>query len=205
MIVKRSFFLLFCDLFSYTSKMNHFSKIQFYIIGIVSIAIWGLLGWNYFHGGVPSHHILAREDLPKFSNWWGGMLLPLLTWLVLLRIQKREKLNEKQILNLSNFPQKIIYGFVGALMYGILLALLFTFKFNEILGYFFPSVMILALFYPIYRAECLLGFVIGMTFTFGAVLPTGISSIISIIGFLIYNLIRPTILFVGNFFKNLIA
>ena len=185
--------------------MNNFSKIQIYLTGIVSLAIWGLLVWNHFHGGVPSHHIMAREDLPEFSNWWGGILLPLLTWFLLFRIEKREKLNEKPTTNLSNFPEQIIYGFVVALIYGILLAILFTFGYNEILGYFFPSIIIISLFYPIYRAECLLGFVLGMTFTFGAVLPTGIGSILSIIGFLIYNFIRPAVLYVANFLKNLTA
>jgi hypothetical protein len=183
--------------------MNNFFKIRLYITLFFTLAIWSLLAWNHFHGGVPSHHILAREDLPKFSNWWGGILLPLLTWFVLFRIEKRENLNKNQFQSLSDFPSKVIYGFVGALMYGCVLAILFTFDFKEILDYFFPSIMMIALFYPIYKAECLLGFVIGMTFTFGAVLPTGIGSIFSIIGFLIYNLIRPVGLFVVNFLKKL--
>lgn len=35
-----------------------------------------------------------------------------------------------------------------------------------------------AVLLPAYRAECLLGFVLGMTFVFGAVIPTLIGSIL---------------------------
>ena len=69
-----------------------FLKIRIYITFIISIGICGLLAWNYFHGGIPRHHILAREDLPEISNAWGAIILPLLTWFVGFRVQKRENL-----------------------------------------------------------------------------------------------------------------
>jgi hypothetical protein len=69
-------------------------------------------------------------------------------------------------------------------------------------GYLLMSVLLISLFFPVYRAECLLGFVIGMTYTFGAILPTGIGSILAAIGFLIYNLIRLGLLFVFHFLKG---
>jgi hypothetical protein len=47
------------------------------------------LAWEYTHGGFQSHHILRRKDLPKLQNWWGGIMLPVLTWFLLNRIQKR--------------------------------------------------------------------------------------------------------------------
>jgi len=58
------------------------------------------------------------------------------------------------------------------------------------------GLFILALFFPIYRAECFLGFVIGMTFTFGAVLPTGVGIIIALIGALLYLYVRTGIIFI---------
>jgi hypothetical protein len=67
------------------------------------------------------------------------------------------------------------------------------------------GILLIALFYPIYRAECLLGFVLGMTFTFGAVLPTGIGSILASIGFLTFNLVEPAVRFAIRFFKNFIT
>lgn len=36
-----------------------------------------------------AYQLLAREDLPSFSNWWGGLLVPLLAWFLSYRVQKR--------------------------------------------------------------------------------------------------------------------
>jgi hypothetical protein len=55
-------------------QKNYFLNTQILVTSIVSITISSLLAWNHFHGGVPSHHILAREDLPEISNWWGGII-----------------------------------------------------------------------------------------------------------------------------------
>ena len=158
---------------------------RLYLTGIVTIAIGSLLLWNHFHGGIPSHHILARKDLPEISNAWGGILLPLLTWFLLYRIQKRTEKNDKT---------KILYAFLSALAFGILLATSFTLGF-QIEQYMLMSVFPLALLLPIYRSEYLLGFVLGMTFTFGTVLPTLIGSILILISAVLYLFIRRGILF----------
>ena len=174
-------------------------KLQIYIIGAVFVFIWGLLAWDHFHGGVPAHHILNKKEMPAISNWWGGLLLPVLTWFLLYRIQKREKLSSMQWASITNFPSKIIYGFVGALIFGLSIAFLFTFDVHDIPGYLMLAALVFSLFYPIYRAECLLGFVLGMVYTFGGVLPVGIGCILGAIGFLSYNGIRPAVLFLVNF------
>ena len=162
-------------------------KTRLYLTGSVTIAIWSLLLWNHFHGGIPSHHILARRDLPEISNVWGGLLLPLLTWFLLYRIKIRtEKTDSKA---------KIFYGFLSALAFGILLATSFTLGF-KIEKYMLLSVSPLALLLPIYRSEYLLGFVLGMTFTFGGVLPTVIGSILILISAVLYLLVRRGILYV---------
>lgn len=172
-------------------------KTRFYLTGIVAIAIWSPLAWCHYHGGVPSHHILAREDLPEISNWWGGLLLPLLTWFLLYRVQRRAIINIAGELELSQIPKAVIYGFAGSLVFGILLSTFFTFGFSDPPFYMLIGALLLALFFPIYRAECFLGFVLGMTFTFGAVLPTGVGSILAIIGAILYLVIRPAILYVA--------
>lgn len=168
--------------------MNEFLplKTRLYLTGSVTIAIWSLLLWNHFHGGIPSHHLLARKDLPEFSNAWGGLLLPLLTWFLLYRIQKRAEKNDKT---------KILYAFLSALTFGILLATSFTLGF-KIEKYMLMSVFPLALLLPIYRSEYLLGFVLGMTFTFGGVLPILIGSILILISAVLYLLVRRGILYV---------
>ena len=173
-----------------------FFKTRLYITGIVTIGIWSLLAWSHYHGGVPSHHILHREDLPAISNWWGGFLLPLLTWFLLYRIQKRLMRDNIENSKPSMRLERILYGFTGALFFGILLSVFFTLGYSDISGYFLIGLLLLALFLPIYRAECLLGFVIGMTFTFGVVLPTAVGSILALIGAALYLYVRPLILYI---------
>jgi hypothetical protein len=182
-----------------------FLKTQLYFIGIVSIAIWSLLTWDYYHGGVPSHHLLHREDLPSFSNWWAGLLLPLLTWLLFSRIKKRLDSDKEKNSLLLNIPLHILYGFIGALLFGIVLSIFFTLGNDEVPFYMMMGLFAASLFFPIYRAECFLGFVIGMTFTFGGVLPIGIGSILALFGAVLYLLIRPAIMFVSTKLINIVT
>ena len=169
-----------------------FSKAKIYFTLAISIAIWALLVYDFLHNGVPSHHILNKKDLPEISNWWGGILLPILSYLVFSRIENRDNLKKE---TLSKLPKQVSIGFVVALIMSILISTFFTYDHADIPFYLLVSILVSSIFYPIYKAECLLGFVIGMTFTFGAVLPTGIGSILAIIGFMIYKVIRLGLLF----------
>jgi hypothetical protein len=178
-----------------------FFKIRLYVTAIITIAIWALLAWDHFHGGVPSHHILQRKDLPAFSNWWGGFLLPVLVWFLLYRIHKRISNGSPSL----NFSINILYAFIGALSFGIFLSVFFTLGYTDIPFYMLVGLLTLALFLPIYRAECFLGFIIGMTFTFGGVLPIVIVSILTLIGAVLYLLVRPGIRFVISGITNVVS
>lgn len=180
-------------------------NIQLYFTGIVAIAIWSLLLWDYYHGGVPSHHILHREDLPSFSNWWSGLLLPLLTWFLLYRIRKRISSGKEKSLQLLKVPSNILYGFISSLLFGIMLSIFFTLGNEEMPSYMMMGLLFTALFLPIYRAECLLGFVIGMTYIFGGVLPILIGSILTLLTAILYLVVRPAIVFVSTRLINLIT
>ncbi|WP_461054376.1 hypothetical protein [Spirosoma arcticum] len=182
-----------------------FLKIRLYFTGAMMISIWLLLIWDYHHGGVPSHHILQRKDMPEFSNWWGGLLLPLLTWFLLYRIQKRIINPKNGNSRASKFSLNILYAFIIALCFGILLSVFFTFGYTEMPLYMLTGLLLLALFLPIYRAECFLGCVIGMTFTFGGVLPIGIVALLTLIGMVLYLLVRPGIIFFTSRFANLVS
>ena len=175
--------------------MNSFFKIRLYITGFVTLVIWGLLAWEYTHGGFQSHHILRRKDLPELQNWWGGILLPMLTWFLLHCIQKKPE---------SLLSPKVIYGFLVAFIIALSIIILVHFDIHDIPRYLLISILLIAIFYPIYRAECLLGFVLGMIFMFGGVLPIFIGCMLSALGFLIYNLLRPLVLFVINSLNNLV-
>ncbi|OOG77501.1 hypothetical protein [Algoriphagus sp. A40] len=173
-----------------------FFRTRLYFTGFATLAIAALLTWNYFNGGVPSHHVLADESLPLISNWWGALLIPSLTWFLTYRIQKRvyHKRNHEPSKQLN----QAWFGFVAALIFGSLLAAFFTFGFSDLPGYMLLGLLLAALFLPIYRAECLLGFVFGMTYTFGAVLPTLVGCILALIGAAIYLLIRRGIIFLSS-------
>lgn len=180
---------------------KEFFRIRLYFTAIITIAIWSLLTWDYLHGGVPSHHLLHREDLPAFSNWWGGILVPALTWFLLYRIQKRVSNNSTGF----KFSNHILYAFISALCFGILLSVFFTSGNTEMPFYMMIALLFTAIIFPIYRAECFLGFVLGMTFTFGGVLPVLIISILSLIGAFLFLVVRPGLLFILSKFKVLIA
>lgn len=176
---------------------KRFYTIRLLATGLVSLSIWLLLLWNHYHGGVPRHHILANKDLPSISNWWGGLLLPLLTWFLLYRIQQRIFRHNNTNSERSKYLTYSLYGFMGAFVFGILLSTFFSLGNSDIPGYLMMGLFPLAFFAPIYRAEYLLGFVIGMTFTFGAVLPTGIGTLLAFIGLVIYRVLRPGIRYIS--------
>ena len=171
---------------------KEFFKIGLYFTTIITVAIWSLLIWDHFHGGVPSHYMLQNEDLPEFSNWLGGILIPLLTWFLFYRVQK--KIGND--LTVFKFSVNILYAFIAALSFSLLLSVFFTLGYSEIPFYMIVSLLVLALFLPIYKAEYFLGFVIGMTFTFGGVLSIGIISILSLIGAILYRIVKPELLFI---------
>jgi hypothetical protein len=180
-----------------------FFKIRLYFTATIAIAIWALLAWNHYHGGVPSHHIAANKELPEISNWWGALLLPLLTLFLTYRIQKRVFGNKDQYTDTPKHLLHALYGFAGALLFGSLISVSFSFEYADITGYMVLGLLPLAIFFPIYRAECLLGFVISMTFTFGAVLPTGFGTVLILVSTVLCLYIRPGILYVLSKFALL--
>lgn len=130
----------------------------------IAMAMALLLAWQHVHGGVPAHHLLADPGLPTVSNWWGLLTLPLLAWFLLGRIEARRKADPA-------FAPRIMAAFGGALLYGAALAGLFTAGYTSVTDSMALAIFVLALFLPVYRAEFVLGFVLGMTWSFGAILP----------------------------------
>lgn len=170
-----------------------FFKIRLYFVAAVTIAIESLLTWNYFHGGIPRHHILANENLPEISNAWGGVLLPILAWFLTWRVQKRvfRKSGKDSEINI----QPVVLAFVCSLLYATTMAVSYSFGFKEVISNMMLAIFAIALFFPVYRSEYLLGFVLGMTFTFGAVLPTAIGSILCLIAAVLYLGVRKGVLY----------
>ncbi|WP_421567137.1 hypothetical protein [Stenotrophomonas sp. PD6] len=137
------------------------------------------LGWEHTHGGIKRHHLLNDATLPALSNAWGILVLPLLGWAAGGVVTRRN----------TNRPGALapaLAGFVGALAAGVALSVAFAAgdenaAFAVLLAIFASSV-----FLPAYRAEYGFGFVLGMTFVFGSVLP----AIIFLVPMLISALVR---------------
>jgi hypothetical protein len=170
-----------------------FKKIGFAIVATVSIGIWALLIWQHFHGGVPSHSFMARKDMPSISNWWGGLLLPLLTCFSIFRLQKRLFSGENKVV-LHKQLQPVLLFFIVGLCYAGSMAYCFATDKGDINGILFQGLFVLALIFPLYRAEFFLGFVIGLTYTFGAILPTFIASIFVVIGYIAHKILYPFVM-----------
>ena len=170
-------------------KDKEFMKWRVYATALVLVLELVHLAWEYFNGGVPSHHLLNNPDLPAISNWWGALLLPVITWFLSGGIQKRLALQSASK-GYSVIPSTIA-GFIGALLFGVLLSSSFSLGYETLSSYLFFSMLLAALIFPVYRGEYILGFILGMTFTFGAVLPTMISFIIAFLSMVLHLYIYP--------------
>jgi hypothetical protein len=124
------------------------------------------LGFEHFNGGVQSHHLLQRADMPSISNWLGLALLPLLGVVLGLRLRAQSKSAGP-----AGMRRSILFAFAVALLYGAALAVSFELGPNAFTSAAFFGLFVCGLAFPVYRAEYILGFVVGMTFTFGAVIP----------------------------------
>ena len=183
-------------------QTQKFKKIKAIIVGLVTALIFTFLLWEHFHGGVTSHHILHSEDLPAISNWWSGLLLPVLTWFLWSRVEKRLDQNAFGTQQPNSAMSKVVWIFMVGLVLGIVLAASFTYAFKPFLDNVLYILIVLSFFIPLYYAEYILGFILGMTYTFGAILPTVFILVFAGLGWVTYGYIRPLILRLGNSFNK---
>lgn len=173
-------------------------RLRLFISGMVALLVWALLAWDHFHGGVPSHHVLHDAGMPAISNWWGGLLLPAMTWFLIGRIHRRLADPGKENGIAKAYPFAVVAGFAGSLLFGVLLSIFFSTGHEAVPSYMVRILPLLALLFPIYRAEYVLGFVFGMTFTFGAVLPAGFAALVALVASVLYRFVRPVLLHIGR-------
>lgn len=143
------------------------------------------LGWEYTHGGVVAHHVLNNPELPAISNWWGALLIPILTWWLVGRIGRSVAARRRGTERGGIAPWT---GFVAALVYGGALATAFSLG-SPVVDFLFFGMLALALVIRAWRAEFVLGFVLGMTFVFGAVLPTLIAGVIAALSWVVHAVV----------------
>jgi hypothetical protein len=183
-------------------QSQELTKIKAFIVGIVTILMFSFLFWEYFHEGVTTHYILHQKDLPSISNWWGGILLPVLTWFLLSRIEKRLNKENSETEQSNKALNKVFWIFLTGLVLGLLLSISFTYEYKPFLDNVLYIIIVLSFIIPVFYSEFILGFILGMTYTFGAIIPTVFILIIAVIGLVAYRIIRPIILSLGRRIGN---
>lgn len=150
---------------------------QLRIFGTIGVLAFILLhlGLEYFQGGIRSHHILNQADLPAISNLW-GLLLPLLAWWLLGALTTRLQRSAD-----GHAGKKAALSAVALFACTLTLALCFLHDLPQFSEIIFQGLLLGAIVLPFYRAELFLGVVLGMTFAFGAILPTGVATILAAI------------------------
>ena len=162
---------------------------------IVTLLVWGHIAWDHFHGGIPTHYLLHDKDLPGIPNWWGAIVLPFFTWFLLYRIHKRIDRGVTPVA--SESLRSVILRFFTAALVAIAIAVCFM-NGIDVVDYIMGCLFILAFFFPLYKSEYLLGWVLASTFTFGAIIPIGFGSIIALVFFIFYKVPRS----IKSYFKS---
>lgn len=146
-----------------------------------------LIFWEYLNGGVVTHYPLADADNPGISNWWGLLTFPLLTWAALIIAEKRKAITDDEASAGDTLVLQKNY-LKGGLAFGLLMGVLWELGQQEILQYLILTPWLLSFLLRIYLPETTLGFVLGMAYTFGGVLPVVFALVIQTVGFFIYLL-----------------
>lgn len=138
------------------------------------------VGFEYFNGGVKTHHFLARADLPGFSNWLGLLILPLLGVVLAVRARSAQGGPPASILQPT-----VAAGTVASLLYGGVLAASFLLGLGQASSILFTGLFVCAIAFPVYRAEYIFGFVVAMTIAFGSVIPLTVAGVFATISFVL--------------------
>ena len=132
------------------------------------------LAWEHLHGGIVSHHLLNDPTLPALWNGWGIVVLPVLAWIASSRAFQRTDCAWRLH---RPFALRLLSG----LLAGLAMSVAFSFGRGDVAGLLLIGLLLSALAVRAYRVEYLLGFVLGMAFTFGAVLPALIGGCIALL------------------------
>jgi len=170
-------------------------KLRILSTSIVTLLVWAHILWDYFHGGIPTHYLFRDDNLPGIPNWLGGIVLPFFTWFLLYRIHKR--INNTEISIASKGIRVVIIRFLLAMTISIMISIFFSFEI-DIIDHIMLVIAIMAFIFPFYKSEYLLGWVVGSTFTFGAMIPMVFGSLLALIFYLVYKLPRVII----NYFQS---
>ncbi len=146
------------------------------------------LGLELRDGGVVSHHLLARVDMPAISNWWGLLLLPALAWFLYPFMSGSHVSMTKHPAGRLGLSRAAQHRLAGTIVYVGMLGAAFEIGNEQIPAVLMRILFPLGIVIPLYRAELILGMVIGMAFTFGAVIPTIGTGVIALASYVTHSL-----------------
>lgn len=143
------------------------------ITAVVAVAEAAHLAWEAGHGGIVSHHLLGDPGMPALWNGWGLIVLPAIAWIASARLVRPSAhgwhLHPGALLRLA-----------GAMAGGIAMSVAFTAGRSDLAGHVLLAIALSGLIVRAYRAEYLMGFVLAMAWTFGALIPTLIGGAIAL-------------------------
>jgi hypothetical protein len=128
------------------------------------------LAWEASHGGIKSHHLLNQTDLPAVSNSWG-----------------------RRTTTSANALSRALAAFCGSLMVALALSAAFRLESSNLTAGLFFAVLLSGVALRTYRAEYVFGFVLGMTFVFGSVLPTMAALVAGAVSVLAHFVLYPVV------------
>lgn len=169
---------------------NDFFRFRIGFTVFITVLLSSLLLWQYFHEGIPSHYFLADKTMPLVSNAWGALVIPITTWFLLFRVNSGLFSDSDTI----PFPKHTLIAFLSALLFGFALGISIVNRFELFLSNVPLILFSFALFFPTYKAEYFLGFVLGLTYFIGGVLPVVVGSVFLLISAVIYLVIRQLII-----------
>lgn len=134
------------------------------VTGLVAAAEASHLAWEWSQGGVVSHHLLGDPALPALWNGWGLIVLPAIAWVASARLVRPSGRG-------WHLQRAAVLRLTGAMAAGIATAMAFAFGCGDVAGNLLLAITVSGVVVRAYRVEYLLGFVLGMAYTFGALIP----------------------------------
>ncbi|MFP7721748.1 hypothetical protein [Lysobacter sp. A3-1-A15] len=97
-------------------------------------------------GGVRSHHLLGRSDLPAISNARGLLVLPVLAWFATGRMLAPSVAPDG-----ARRGGPVLLRWAVALAYGVGLSVAFTMGLEAVTPLMFQALFVVAVVLPLYR------------------------------------------------------
>lgn len=165
-------------------NLNPSTARNYFILAVTGFAILHL-SIEMLTGGVRVHYPLMREDMPALSNWWGLLLLPILAWVSYFFMEK-----DQTAAGVLGLNKVVLYRLLAGFLYGAAIGGSFLLGLDQTPMNLLIGLLLGGIFYPLYRFEVMLGIIMGMTYTFGAIIPTVVVGLVALTSLISHNTVR---------------